>query len=725
MSTLYQAAVLADSPSVYYRLGESASPCVPDSGAGGVNLSSVGTLDFGEAGAFAGDSNKSVAFPGTATNYLQTVSSPGSAYDLGDGSFSIECWFKLNATVTLMDFLGKQGSGCYVLRIDATGKISLAASGVGNCFITTATVTDTNWHHLVVTRVAATQPILYLDGVSKAGTYTARTFSNSTSQFDLGRSGTANYFNGQLQDVALYKSVLSPTRVTAHYNTGINGVNGTAAMQVKKGSISVAGSSGGPVTGTAHVQAKKATIQATQSAKGTVLIHAKKATIAVIPRLVATVHIQAKKATIVSVPVTSGTAVVTTKKARIFASQKIAGTVTMSAKKPTIDAFRQSLITVRLNGKWKNALMWARVADSWVPCVAKIMVDGNWFTINFDEHGIVKNHVNVTCKKPTISAHSNLTLHGTVAMMMKRPVIAAKQSFVTTGTIIVQARRPTIKVQGKPAASSMLVGVNNYTGSPPTVTTWDDYVSVIPNCSVTRVYNQGSDGPNGIPSAWPHSSFTIVPAMQHLVVSIRPTDLSGFINGTYDAATKVWLRKIPAGQYITCYHEANLGANIFQTTLGGTAAQFRAMNQHLRDLAREVEAESTSNPKLNVGVIIGSANIGVDNTPWVPAGMDWYGMDGYGGAKSLLPDQRFGPNIAAITSVQPGAKMAIIENNDKTASDPARWNTWFTDAFQLALDNGMIIFMTWWGPTAQYPNAEIFNTSGTYVSTLHDLYASV
>jgi hypothetical protein len=271
----------------------------------------------------------------------------------------------------------------------------------------------------------------------------------------------------------------------------------------------------------------------------------------------------------------------------------------------------------------------------------------------------------------------------------------------------------------------MLVGVNNYTGSPATVHTWDDYVSVIPNCTVTRVYNQGSDGPNGIPDAWPHSSFTIVPAMKNLVVSIRPTDLNGFIAGTYDAATKAWLRKIPAGQYICCYHEANLAADIFQSTLHGTASQFRAMNQHLRDLARAVEAEDPSNPKLNAGVILGSANVGIDNTPWVPAGMDWYGMDGYGGSKSVLPGDRFGPNIAAIQSVQPGGKMAIIENNDKTASDAARWNLWFTQAFQLALDNNMIIFMTWWGPTAQYPNAELFNTSGSYVSTLHDLYASI
>lgn len=724
-STAYQREVLADSPSVYYRLGDSAAPAVPDAGAGGVNATMAGTVTFAQTGAFPGDVNTSVSFPGTATNFLQTVTSPGSAYDLGDGPFTLECWFKLGATLTLMDLLGKQGTGCYVIRIDATGKISLVASGVGNCFILTNTVTDTNWHHLVITRVAATQPVIYLDGVSQAGTYTARTFADSTSQFDLGRSGTANYFHGQLQDVAIYKSSLSSTRVTKHYNMGTNAVNATASMQTKKQSISAAGSSGGPVTGTVHIQAKKATIQASQKVTGTVLIHAKKASITVLPRLVANVTVTTKKMMIVSVPTTSGTAIVSARKASIFASQTVTGTAVVTVKKPTIASYRRTLVSVRLNGAWANTFLWARVGGEWVAAVPKVMIDGSWYTINFDEHGLIRNHVDMTVKKPTISASGNLTLHGTVSMTMKRPVIHAQQSFITTGTAVITVKKPTIKVQGKPATSTMLVGVNNYTGSPPTVDTWGDYTSVIPNCSVTRVYNQGSDGPNGIPSSWPHSSFTIVSAMKHLVVSIRPTDLSGFINGTYDAATKVWLRKIPADQYICLYHEANLAANIFQTTLGGTASQFRAMSQKLRDLARAVEAEPGNTVKLNVGIILGSANIGVDNTPWVPTGMDWYGMDGYGGSKSVLPAQRFDANVSAITTVQPGAKLAIIENNDKTASDPDRWNLWFTQAFQYALDHNMIIFMTWWGPTAQYPNAEIFNTSGTYVSTLHDLYASV
>jgi hypothetical protein len=719
MATVYEKAVLADSPSVYYRLGDASAPAVPDSGAGGVNATQAGTVTFAQPGAFSGDSNTSVSFPGTATNFLQTASTPGSAYDLGDGAFTLECWFKNGATpAATQDLFGKQGTGCYVVRMDATGHLILNASGVGNCFVTTAAFTDTNWHHLVITRVAATQPHIYVDNVDQAGTYTARTFADSTNQFDIGRSGTANYFNGRIQDLALYKSALSSTRVGVHYNAGLNSVNGTVAMTAKKASILV-NAWPATVSGTVAIHGKKPTLLAIQITRGTVAIHGKKPTISALPKLVGNVVITTKKMMIVAVPTTTGTAAVTARKGTIFASQKIVGTVGMTAKKPSIESYRRSLVTVRLNGAWANSLIWCRVGGVWVPAIPKVMIDGNWYTINFDEHGLIRNHVNMTVKKPSIAASGNLTLHGTVDVTMRRPVIQAIQHVSTSGLVVVQARKSSVQVRGKPAANTMLLGVNNYGG-----TTYASYSSVIPNCTTTRFYNQGSDGPNGIPSSWP--SAPIPSGATHFVVSIRPTDIAGFIAGTYDAATKAWLRKIPAGHYICAYHEANLAANIFQTTIGGTPTQFKQIHTKLKALADAVKAESPSNPKVNVGIILGSANINTDNSPWVPGGMDWYGMDGYGGSNSILPAERYGPNMSAIQSVAGAdATMAIIENNDKTAPTPDRWNLWFTDAFQIAVDNNMAIFMTWWGPTAQYPNAEIFNTSGSYVPTLQSLYSSI
>jgi hypothetical protein len=366
---------------------------------------------------------------------------------------------------------------------------------------------------------------------------------------------------------------------------------------------------------------------------------------------------------------------------------------------------------------WTPVRVKARWNGAWVSATVKVMYQGTWYTVGLDPFGQFIPHGNVFIKKPSLAGTVSVQVAGSGIVSIKKPFIFGTQHIVAAGTGSVQTKKMSLSGNGKPAANAMLLGVNNYGGN-----TFSDYRSVIPNVTVTRIYNQGSDGPNGIPSSWPSGPQPT--GAQHYVVSIRPTDINGFINGTYDAAIKTYLRKIPAGQYLCAYHEANLKSNIFQATLGGTAAQFVAIHKKLKTLADAVQAEG--NPKINVGIIIGSADINTDNSPWVPTGMDWYGMDGYGGVSHVTALTRYSPNIAAIQKVAgPNAVMAIIESNDEKAATAAEWNQWFVDAFNIARSHNMCIFMTWWGPTAQYPNAEIFNTSGTYVQTLHDLYASV
>jgi hypothetical protein len=220
----YQDVVLADSPTVYYRLGDTAAPAVPTNGLG-VNCAATGVPAFGVAGAVVGDTNTAVSFPGSAgTDYLQTASSPGTAYDLGDGPFSIEFWYKTNDTAADHNTLSK-GTGSYIMRHLAGGTWAFRLSGTGNCFVTTAAFTDTTkWHHVVVTRVLATQPTLYVDGVAQAGTHTARTFGNITTGFGIGVDVAAKptgAWNGYIDEVALYQTVLSAAQVLTHYQAGI------------------------------------------------------------------------------------------------------------------------------------------------------------------------------------------------------------------------------------------------------------------------------------------------------------------------------------------------------------------------------------------------------------------------------------------------------------------------------------------------------------------------
>jgi Concanavalin A-like lectin/glucanases superfamily len=222
----YAATVLADSPAVYYRLGDAAAPAVPSPGLG-VNAAAVGAPSFAQPGALGGDPDTAVSFPGSAgLDYLQTASSPGAAYNLGDGPFSIEFWYKWGgyaSAQTIANSLGK-GTGAYVVRLNSTGKWVIRKSGTGDCFVTTASFNDqASWHHVVITRLLAAQPHIYVDGADQAGTHTAQTFADSTTGFSVGVDAaavTVGAWLGLIDEVALYKSALSQAQVLAHFAAG-------------------------------------------------------------------------------------------------------------------------------------------------------------------------------------------------------------------------------------------------------------------------------------------------------------------------------------------------------------------------------------------------------------------------------------------------------------------------------------------------------------------------
>ncbi len=226
-NTAYPGIVTADSPSVYYRLGDFAAPAVPVAGLG-VNAAMTGTVRFGEPGAIAGDNDTSCWFPGDGLNYLQTATSPGAAYDLGDGPFSIEFWYRWGGywpAQTIANALGK-GTGAFVVRLNSTGRWVLRKSGTGDEFVTAASFTDKDsWHHVVVTKSGAgAQPHIYVDSLDQAGTFTTQAYANTATGFSIGVDAAAKTVGGwvgYLDDVALYKAALSQYQVTAHYLAGL------------------------------------------------------------------------------------------------------------------------------------------------------------------------------------------------------------------------------------------------------------------------------------------------------------------------------------------------------------------------------------------------------------------------------------------------------------------------------------------------------------------------
>jgi hypothetical protein len=140
--------------------------------------------------------------------------------------FTIEAWVKPNWSSTSKQILSK-GANSGTLYMASGGGTSYNLAGInkdysGSMLYGSQIIPDdTNWHHLVATANGAAAN-LYLDGASIGSTTTSsRMTSSTTSPLLIGAdTGPSTYFDGSIKWVAYYSTVLSSSRVAAHYAIG-------------------------------------------------------------------------------------------------------------------------------------------------------------------------------------------------------------------------------------------------------------------------------------------------------------------------------------------------------------------------------------------------------------------------------------------------------------------------------------------------------------------------
>ena len=181
---------------------------------------------------------KSLNFDGTD----QYVDVDVISNNLDPDSFSISAWFKFGGAVT---------SGRHIFRaqVDSNNLIQLFyhASGNDMRFVQkrggtayqadsgsiVAMETDRSWHHAVGTiDNSASKLKFYLDGTLKETTDLEGSFSGDMSIADIGQNTQgASYWYGNLNDIAIYDTVIDASQVTAIYNGGKpNDVKSAAGM---------------------------------------------------------------------------------------------------------------------------------------------------------------------------------------------------------------------------------------------------------------------------------------------------------------------------------------------------------------------------------------------------------------------------------------------------------------------------------------------------------------
>ena len=151
-------------------------------------------------------------------------------------AFSISCWFKRTRSGVSEFLVAKQDStsnsrGYSLLIPSSDNKVTvvirnnIASSGrlIVDC---TTAITDTNWHHIVMTYDGSSNVSgvnLYLDGNNDTGVTSGTLSSNisNNASFEIGARNALNQFSGKIDEVSVFNSELSASDVTSIYNSGV------------------------------------------------------------------------------------------------------------------------------------------------------------------------------------------------------------------------------------------------------------------------------------------------------------------------------------------------------------------------------------------------------------------------------------------------------------------------------------------------------------------------
>jgi hypothetical protein len=238
----YRSTVLADSPMAYHRMDDSVgaatgtSPMADETTCASLcqftNTAGEGSGDMGQDGALPFESvNRAIFFNGNNSDPQFAQSVPEHVLD----SFSLEIWIKTSAAALAPTFQQWwDGVGLIDADVGDTtsdfglsileGKAAFGVGGPDTTIVSPAPVNTGVWTHIVATRSAGGAMKLYVNGALKASNDTGpigpRTAANPVTGLTIGASallGPHQYFQGLLDEVAIYPSVLPAARVTAHY----------------------------------------------------------------------------------------------------------------------------------------------------------------------------------------------------------------------------------------------------------------------------------------------------------------------------------------------------------------------------------------------------------------------------------------------------------------------------------------------------------------------------
>ncbi len=212
----YRAAVMALDPIGYWRLGEATGTVARDE-MGANNGAYVNSPTLGVAGLLTGDSDTAARFAAASSQY---VTIPYAAALHPGDVISISVWFK-RAGSGVNDVIWDNGANdAEVWIYAADDHLYFSKESSSNLFMSTATITDTNVHHVVVTKNGATT-IVYYDGAVMAGSGANDTLVGAGTVSTIGRAGFGGFFGGTIDEPAIWDRALTAAEVAGLYAAGL------------------------------------------------------------------------------------------------------------------------------------------------------------------------------------------------------------------------------------------------------------------------------------------------------------------------------------------------------------------------------------------------------------------------------------------------------------------------------------------------------------------------
>lgn len=239
----YRDQVLADSPLGYWRLNEASGTNAADSsGNGNAGTYTGAGVTYSQPGLLLNEGDAAVLFDGVAGDV--NLGNP-AAFQIGTGTLEAIVQTTTKAPgANFRSIIGKNSA--YFMGVDQNGNLVFFDFTTSTARSSGVVITDGLPHHVVLTFQSgvAGGSQLYVDGKA-AGSGQLMTVSAQTSSVALGWNSASQFFGGTVDECAIYGTVLSAARITAHY---------VASRAATRAGFLRDGNSLGLVTGTASPQ---------------------------------------------------------------------------------------------------------------------------------------------------------------------------------------------------------------------------------------------------------------------------------------------------------------------------------------------------------------------------------------------------------------------------------------------------------------------------------------